>query len=120
MPDLPDMVRVDSPAFGDDLLAYPQTIRGDLVTVRLELEDDHPAMQDVIADGFDPDQAEIMDIVHVANVRTMDGVPLGRTRAWMDEQERLKDEEFRRRLARARERGRVAMPELDAGLRSRQ
>jgi hypothetical protein len=42
---------------------------------KVELENDHPAMQDAIADGHDPDQAEFISYVPLTHVRTMDGEP---------------------------------------------
>lgn len=70
---LPDFVRVNSPTFGDDLLAHPQDIQGDFMTVRLELPDGHSAVQDAIADGFTPDQAEFIDTIHMQEVSLVDG-----------------------------------------------
>ena len=112
-----DYVRVDSPIFGDDLGAYVQTHRGEFVTVRLDLPDDHPAMQDAIADGFSADQAEFIDLIHVSHVRTVDGLSYARTRVYMTHLARTREEDYKRRLARARARlGRPSLPELDIHL----
>lgn len=118
----PDMLRVDSPTFGDNLIGHLQEIRGDFLVVRLELEDDHPAMQDAVADGFDPEQVEFIESVHVQDARTTDGIPYGKTREWQAERDR-KDKalaDARARDARARiEAKRLHLPELDNMLRSR-
>lgn len=114
-----EYVIVHSDGFGDchgyvqDLFvphdAYRRT---PLVTVRLDLPDDHPAIQDGLADNpeRDADWLEFIDIVPGSQLERISG-------------ERIHFGERaitpRERSARARQRGfsRVAFPELDAGLR---
>jgi hypothetical protein len=70
------MCRCDPPEFaGTDIIGHVHRIEGGCAVVRLELENDHPAMQDAIADGHDPDQAEFISYVPLTHVRTMDGEP---------------------------------------------
>ena len=42
-------------------------------TIHAHLEDDHPAMQDAIADGHNPDQAEFLAYVRWDEVRNQSG-----------------------------------------------
>jgi len=71
----PDMCRCDSDIFGDDLLGTVQRVEGDLAVVRLELDEDHPAMMDAQADGFDPEVAEFIDYIPLTSIRTTYGDP---------------------------------------------
>lgn len=111
-----DYVRVDCPTFGDDILGHIQEIRGTFATVRVELDDDHPAMLDARADMPYIEEPEFISIIHVQDIRTLDGVPYMKTRAWVDEVARQEAEEFNRRMAKAEERirdNRPKFPELD-------
>lgn len=119
---LPDLVRVDSATFNvADVLAHPHRLDGDFLVCRLELPEDHPSLIDAVNDtGMEVDQIEIMDYVHVHDVRDLDGVPFKKTRAWVDEQKRLAQVDFDRRMEAARRRilqRRPSLPELDMSLR---
>lgn len=82
--------------------------------VRVEIDDDHPAMRDAMADypDLDSDNIELETIVPFADVERRDG---SRPRVW---EERITERE---RAARHRRRGvpRPLLPELDHGLRYR-
>jgi hypothetical protein len=117
-----EYVRVDSPLFGR-AHGYVQAIREDgTIQVRLELEDDHPAMRDAVADGFDADQAEFIDIVPAYAVQTVNGEPYERSYAYREAMATHRKAEHTRRLQAARERvrsNRLRLPELDASRRAR-
>lgn len=108
---------VDSETFGE-CGGYPQdlTAYGDdgpiLVRMHLHLEDDHPAVQDALADnpGRDADWCEFIDDVPPSALVRGDGSPV---RVW------TRPYTSAERAERARQRGftRVALPELDAALR---
>lgn len=111
-----DLVLVNSETFNCECWGYVQRLTATGAEVRVELEDDHPSMQDAVADtGFDPDNIELYDLVQfkqLAYIRRLQG-PDERIRVWI---RTVTDEE---RAARARRRGftRLEIPELDHGLR---
>lgn len=115
----PDMIRCDSPTFGDDLLAYVQRQEKEMLIVRFDLPADHPAVKDAIADGHSYEQAEFIDYVPVSDCRTTDGVPYVHTREYLDARFAEAERERTRRmdLARARVRqSRLSLPDLDLHL----
>jgi hypothetical protein len=100
-------VRVNSPIFGRDLLAYAHELsgeRGEYVNCRVVLDDDHSAMQDAIADGHDPDQAEFFDFIAVEDITTLEGDPFSSTQAYRAAVAKLEAEAEARRMAAATER----------------
>lgn len=128
--DFPAYVLVDSPTFGDDCLGHVLNCdRFPVIEVRLELDDDHPVMADVRADGFDPEQFEAIDYIHANDLRTVDGDRVDVKGLWRTQEDRERQAaanlaaELRRereRQMREGSRPRPAFPDLDLGLRDRQ
>jgi hypothetical protein len=113
-------VKPGGSSFGEVSGVVTRLYAPDLVEIHLHLEDDHPAMQDFIADNEDEDgnptsgvtrdQAEFYDIVAISSRERGDGTRI------MVGIRRVTNAE---RAERARRRGfeRLSLPELDAGLR---
>lgn len=99
-----------------------------LATVRLHLEDDHPAVQDAVADGHSADQAEFHALVRWDTVQDQFGSAHRGVRKLYDfaqaKQAAAEEAEHRARIDAAREELRSgarkrAFSELDGNLRTR-
>lgn len=113
-----DMLMVHSDNFNVECWGYARSLHETGITCRLELEDSHSAIQDTVADGWDPadtDNIEIEDTIpfdRIEYVRylTRDDAKVRVWKRSITPAERAK---------RARTRGfeRLSLPDLDAGLR---
>lgn len=107
-----EYVVVRSDTFDCECGAYVVRLGPHYVEVRLELPDDHPSVQEALAENphLGSDNIELYDIVAPEQLSRPDGRPIRfSTRPVSD----------RERAARAKARGfsRVPFPELDNGLR---
>lgn len=106
---------------------HPEGLHGEgvpVAEVRLELDDTHPAYQDVLNDmgPVAAEQAEFVDYVPLTDITHPDGAPVDIQRLQAEEREKkraIDEQAARDRIDEIRASGeRLALPELDAGLRT--